>query len=71
MQVIASVNNSLYCGPLEKFGTEEQKKQWCVYFAFPPPVGRSSGSEYRVLTHQVGPFPIHMHYPMMTPLSLY
>jgi len=29
-QVICSVNNSLYCGPLEKFGTEEQKKTWCV-----------------------------------------
>uniref|UniRef100_A0A8C2CKJ4 Short-chain specific acyl-CoA dehydrogenase, mitochondrial n=1 Tax=Cyprinus carpio TaxID=7962 RepID=A0A8C2CKJ4_CYPCA len=26
--VIVSVNNSLYLGPILKFGTEEQKKQW-------------------------------------------
>lgn len=33
-QVICSVNNSLYCGPVEKFGTEEQKKKWCVKIIF-------------------------------------
>lgn len=26
--VIVSVNNSLYCGPLEKYGTHEQKLKW-------------------------------------------
>jgi len=31
--VIMSVNNSLYCDPLLKFGTEEQKKEWLVPFA--------------------------------------
>jgi len=42
-QVIASVNNSLYCGPIEAFGTEAQKKEWSVqiiprflYPSFPP-----------------------------------
>ncbi|HWU36042.1 MAG TPA: acyl-CoA dehydrogenase family protein, partial [Candidatus Acidoferrum sp.] len=37
--VIMSVNNSLYCGPLVKFGTEEQKRR------FLPPVasGKSQG----------------------------
>lgn len=31
--VIMSVNNSLYCDPLLKFGTEEQKMKWLVPFA--------------------------------------
>jgi butyryl-CoA dehydrogenase len=31
--VIMSVNNSLYCDPVFKFGTDEQKKQWLVPFA--------------------------------------
>lgn len=31
--VTMSVNNSLYCGPLQKFGTEEQKKRLLVPFA--------------------------------------
>lgn len=26
--VIVSVNNSLYCGPVEKWGTDKQKEQW-------------------------------------------
>ena len=26
--VIMSVNNSLYCDPVNKYGTEEQKMQW-------------------------------------------
>src|SRR5262249_6865085 len=30
---IASVNNSLYCDPLVKFGTEAQKREWLVPFA--------------------------------------
>ncbi|XP_051541027.1 short-chain specific acyl-CoA dehydrogenase, mitochondrial-like isoform X1 [Myxocyprinus asiaticus] len=30
--VIVSVNNSLYLGPILKFGTEEQKKQWITPF---------------------------------------
>ena len=31
--VILSVQNSLYCGTLEKFGTDEQKKKFLVPFA--------------------------------------
>jgi butyryl-CoA dehydrogenase len=31
--VIMSVNNSLYCDPLLKFGTEEQKMEWLAPFA--------------------------------------
>ncbi|MFP2903554.1 acyl-CoA dehydrogenase [Pyxidicoccus sp. 3LFB2] len=31
--VIASVNNSLYCDPVMKFGTEEQKEQFLTPFA--------------------------------------
>jgi butyryl-CoA dehydrogenase len=31
--VIASVNNSLYCDPLLKFGDEGQKREWLVPFA--------------------------------------
>ncbi len=31
--VILSVQNSLYCGTLEKFGTDEQKKKFLVAFA--------------------------------------
>ena len=31
--VIMSVNNSLYCDPLYKFGTEEQKQEWLVPYA--------------------------------------
>ena len=31
--VIASVNNSLYCDPLLKFGTDAQKREWLVPFA--------------------------------------
>merc|ERR1719272_1278016 len=31
--VIMSVNNSLYCHPLLKFGTEEQKMKWLAPFA--------------------------------------
>ena len=38
--VIASVNNSLYCGPVEKWGTEEQKKAWLAPYASGEQVGR-------------------------------
>ncbi len=31
--VIMSVNNSLYCDPVYKFGTDEQKKSWLAPFA--------------------------------------
>ncbi len=31
--VIMSVNNSLYCDPILKYGTDEQKKQWLTPFA--------------------------------------
>jgi len=31
--VIMSVNNSLYCDPILRYGTEEQKKEWLVPFA--------------------------------------
>ena len=31
--VIMSVNNSLYCDPVLKFGTEEQKHRWLTPFA--------------------------------------
>jgi butyryl-CoA dehydrogenase len=31
--VIMSVNNSLYCDPVMKFGTEEQKQEFLVPFA--------------------------------------
>jgi len=31
--VIMSVNNSLYCGPIEKFGNEQQKEQFLKPFA--------------------------------------
>ena len=31
--VIMSVNNSLYCDPVLKFGTEEQKRRWLAPFA--------------------------------------
>lgn len=31
--VIMSVNNSLYCGPVQKFATDAQKKEWLTPFA--------------------------------------
>src|SRR6476661_6536653 len=31
--VIASVNNSLYCDPVLKFGTDAQKREWLTPFA--------------------------------------
>src|SRR5688572_11902479 len=31
--VIMSVNNSLYCDPVNKFGTEEQKREFLAPFA--------------------------------------
>ncbi|KAM3568366.1 hypothetical protein VYU27_009510, partial [Nannochloropsis oceanica] len=37
--VIASVNNSLYCGPIEAFGTEAQKKEWLAPYASGANVG--------------------------------
>ncbi len=37
--VILSVNNSLYCHPIEKFGTEEQKKRYLAPFAAGEKIG--------------------------------
>ena len=40
--VIMSVNNSLYCGPVDMFGTEEQKETFLTPYAsvgmMPPPL---------------------------------
>jgi butyryl-CoA dehydrogenase len=41
--VIVSVNNSLYCGPLVKFGTDEQKRR----FLTPVASGCNSGGQLR------------------------
>ncbi|GAA6095440.1 short-chain specific acyl-CoA dehydrogenase, mitochondrial [Tachysurus ichikawai] len=43
--VIISVNNSLYLGPILKFGTEEQKKQWISPFTTGEKVGCFALSE--------------------------
>uniref|UniRef100_A0A673MMN5 Short-chain specific acyl-CoA dehydrogenase, mitochondrial n=1 Tax=Sinocyclocheilus rhinocerous TaxID=307959 RepID=A0A673MMN5_9TELE len=43
--VIVSVNNSLYLGPILKFGTEEQKKQWITPFTTGERVGCFALSE--------------------------
>uniref|UniRef100_A0A673ADG8 Short-chain specific acyl-CoA dehydrogenase, mitochondrial n=1 Tax=Sphaeramia orbicularis TaxID=375764 RepID=A0A673ADG8_9TELE len=43
--VIVSVNNSLYIGPILKFGTEEQKKQWITPFTTGEKVGCFALSE--------------------------
>ncbi|XP_066507203.1 short-chain specific acyl-CoA dehydrogenase, mitochondrial [Hoplias malabaricus] len=43
--VIVSVNNSLYLGPVLKFGTEEQKKQWISPFTTGEKVGCFALSE--------------------------
>uniref|UniRef100_A0A8C1GRB5 Short-chain specific acyl-CoA dehydrogenase, mitochondrial n=1 Tax=Cyprinus carpio TaxID=7962 RepID=A0A8C1GRB5_CYPCA len=43
--VIVSVNNSLYLGPILKFGTEEQKKQWITPFTTGEKVGCFALSE--------------------------
>ncbi|XP_029108480.1 short-chain specific acyl-CoA dehydrogenase, mitochondrial isoform X2 [Scleropages formosus] len=43
--VIVSVNNSLYLGPLLKFGSEEQKKQWIPPFTTGEKVGCFALSE--------------------------
>jgi butyryl-CoA dehydrogenase len=43
--VIMSVNNSLYCGPVEKFGTEEQKQRFLTPFASGQKVGCFSLTE--------------------------
>ncbi|XP_068430340.1 short-chain specific acyl-CoA dehydrogenase, mitochondrial [Clinocottus analis] len=37
--VVVSVNNSLYIGPIMKFGTEEQKKKWITPFTTGEKVG--------------------------------
>jgi alkylation response protein AidB-like acyl-CoA dehydrogenase len=37
--VILSVNNSLYCHPVEKFGTDEQKKQYLAPYAAGEKIG--------------------------------
>lgn len=38
-QVIASVNNSLYCGPLEAFGSKEQKETFLTPYASGEKIG--------------------------------
>ncbi|XP_076842754.1 short-chain specific acyl-CoA dehydrogenase, mitochondrial [Brachyhypopomus gauderio] len=43
--VIVSVNNSLYLGPILRFGTEEQKRQWIVPFTTGEKVGCFALSE--------------------------
>uniref|UniRef100_A0A3B4X3J5 Short-chain specific acyl-CoA dehydrogenase, mitochondrial n=1 Tax=Seriola lalandi dorsalis TaxID=1841481 RepID=A0A3B4X3J5_SERLL len=43
--VVVSVNNSLYIGPILKFGTEEQKKQWITPFTTGEQVGCFALSE--------------------------
>jgi len=43
--VIMSVNNSLYCGPVEKFGTEEQKRRFLTPFASGQKIGCFSLTE--------------------------
>ncbi|KAK3521816.1 hypothetical protein QTP70_018548, partial [Hemibagrus guttatus] len=43
--VIVSVNNSLYLGPILKFGTEEQKKQWLSPFTTGEKIGCFALSE--------------------------
>ncbi|XP_058473260.1 short-chain specific acyl-CoA dehydrogenase, mitochondrial [Solea solea] len=43
--VIVSVNNSLYIGPILKFGSEEQKKQWITPFTTGEMVGCFALSE--------------------------
>ncbi|KAK0134693.1 Short-chain specific acyl-CoA dehydrogenase, mitochondrial [Merluccius polli] len=43
--VVVSVNNSLYIGPILKFGNEEQKKQWITPFTTGEKVGCFALSE--------------------------
>lgn len=43
--VVVSVNNSLYIGPILKFGTEEQKQQWITPFTTGEKVGCFALSE--------------------------
>ncbi|KAG7277805.1 hypothetical protein CRUP_026106 [Coryphaenoides rupestris] len=43
--VVVSVNNSLYIGPILKFGNEEQKKQWITPFTTGEKVGSFALSE--------------------------
>ncbi|KAL2099865.1 hypothetical protein ACEWY4_004259 [Coilia grayii] len=43
--VVVSVNNSLYIGPILKFGSEEQKKQWITPFTTGEKVGCFALSE--------------------------
>ncbi|KAM8743544.1 short-chain specific acyl-CoA dehydrogenase, mitochondrial isoform 1-T1 [Acanthopagrus schlegelii] len=43
--VVVSVNNSLYIGPVLKFGTEEQKRQWITPFTTGEKVGCFALSE--------------------------
>uniref|UniRef100_A0A3P9H639 Short-chain specific acyl-CoA dehydrogenase, mitochondrial n=1 Tax=Oryzias latipes TaxID=8090 RepID=A0A3P9H639_ORYLA len=43
--VVVSVNNSLYIGPVLKFGTEEQKKKWITPFTTGEKVGCFALSE--------------------------
>jgi butyryl-CoA dehydrogenase len=61
--VIMSVNNSLYCDPVMKFGTDEQKKAWLApfargeklgCFALTEPMSGSDAAEMRTLAVRKG-----------------
>src|SRR3954447_26699329 len=61
--VIMSVNNSLVCDPLLKFGTEEQKKEWLTplasgamlgCFALSEPEAGSDAAAQKTIARQVG-----------------
>ncbi|HQR28818.1 MAG TPA: acyl-CoA dehydrogenase [Anaeromyxobacteraceae bacterium] len=61
--VIMSVNNSLYCDPVMKFGTEEQKREFLVpfargerlgAFALTEPMSGSDAAEMRTLAVKKG-----------------
>ncbi|XP_034048965.1 short-chain specific acyl-CoA dehydrogenase, mitochondrial isoform X1 [Thalassophryne amazonica] len=61
--VVVSVNNSLYIGPILKFGTEEQKAQWITpfttgkkvgCFALSEPGNGSDAGAASTLAHQEG-----------------
>jgi butyryl-CoA dehydrogenase len=61
--VTMSVNNSLYCDPLMKFGSPEQKKEWLVpfaagkklgAFALTEPMSGSDAAEMRTLAVRQG-----------------
>ena len=61
--VIMSVNNSLYCDPIMKFGTDQQKAEWLVSFArgeklgcfaLTEPMSGSDAAEMRTIAARKG-----------------